>query len=306
MLDPSSLHARDPSFFLHSLLLPDPGASGHLGGVTGVYASPAPLPNGNLIVSFGATTDAASFGGDYDVWLIDPSLGTRTQLFGAAGQADVDAVAIYGRPPRGIYKSVAGQPNAYGMDESVTTADVTIHDVPMLASLFVQNTPTGRELETLPSMEVWEMLPPPPGADSFASAAAAPFVTSDAFGQLIVRKRLLGSLPLNSDGSVHYKLPGGLPIALHLPDTDLSKQRNLPRWVNEQFMLTPGESVHEAFPRAFFNGFCGNCHGSVSGSQLDVGQRPDLMSNASATIAFGQTPIDLNLAPAQRGPILGP
>jgi len=306
VLDPSSMHARDPSFFLHSLTQPDPGATGHLGSVTGVYASPSPLPDGNMIASWGATSDAASFGGDYDVWMIDPSLGTRTFLFGAQGQAEVDAVAIYARPPRGIYASAAGQPNAYGMDATKTTADATFHDMQVVASILLQNTPTGREIEDLPSMEIWELLPPPAGADSFSAAAAAPFVTSDAFGQVIVRKRLLGTVPINSDGSAHYVIPGGMPFAIHLPDTDLSKQRNLPRWVNENFMFSPGESVHEAFPRAFFNSFCGNCHGSVSGSQLDVAQRPDLMSNASSTQAFGQAPIDLNLAPSQRGPILGP
>jgi hypothetical protein len=306
VLDPSSMHARDPAFFLHSLLMPDPGATGHLGSVTGVYRSPSPLPNGELLVSWGAASDAASFGGDFDVWVVNPSLGTRTLLFGTAGQAEVDAVAIYGKPPRKIYASAAGQPNAYGMDESVKTADVTIHDMPMLASIFLQNTPTGREVEDLPSMEIWEMLPPPPGADSFSSAAAAPFVTSDSYGQLIVRKRLLGTVPFNSDGSIHYVIPGGMPFGIHLPDTDLSTQRGLPRWVNEQFMLTPGEKLHEEFPRAFFNGFCGNCHGSVTGSQLDVAQRPDLMSNASSTEAFGQTPLDLNKPPSQRGPIVGP
>src|SRR5262249_49946561 len=49
-------------FYLHSLRMPDGAATGHVGaGNTGAYRSPAPLPNGNLLVSYAANAmDLAS------------------------------------------------------------------------------------------------------------------------------------------------------------------------------------------------------------------------------------------------------
>ncbi len=305
VIDPSSSSSPEPGFFLHSLRFPDSSATGRLAGATtGVYTSPSALPGTGILVSFGAATSSAAFDGDYDLYVLDPDSGKKTKLLGTPGAAEIEAVAIYAREVHPLYRSAPSEPNAYGMDPSVPYADVLLHDARLIASLAFQNTPTGRLVEPLPSFEIWEELPPTPDVTSFAQGAA--FVASDAFGQVYVRRRLIGTVPINDDGSAHYRIPGGLPILLKLPDTAQSTAAKLPRWQHEAFMLTPGESVHEDMRTEFFDGFCGQCHGAISGRQVDVAMRPDVLSGASLTSAYGSTPTDLFLAPSQRGPVMGP
>lgn len=304
VIDPSSTSSPEPSFFLHSLGFPDTSATGRLqGATTGLYSSPAALPDGRALVSFGAASDSASFGGDYDLYVLDPTTGARTLLLGQPGLAEVDAVAVFARPPRGVYRSGPGEANAYALDESQPWADVTMHDAEILASLAFQNTPTGRVREQLPGFEVWEELPPPQDMMSFA--AGDPSV-ADAFGQVYVRRRQLGTVPILADGSAHWRAPGGVPLLLHLLDSPESQALGLPRWQREEFMLTPGESEHEAMRADLFDGFCGQCHGSTSGRPVDVAMRPDVLVGASQTVAAATPATDLFVAPAQRGPVTGP
>ena len=68
---------------------------------------------------------------------------------------------------------------------------------------------------------------------------------SDPFGKVYVRRRLLGSVPIETDGSAKFTIPGGVPIVLRLPDTKLSKEKNLPRVQREQFVFYPGEYSHQ-------------------------------------------------------------
>ncbi len=305
VLDPSSASAVDPGFFLRSLRFPDPSATGRLAGATtGLYASPSPLPGNAVLVSFGAATSSAAFDGDYDLYVFDPDSGQKTKLLGSPGFAETEAVAVYARSVHPLYRSQASEPNAYNIDESVPYADVLLHDARLIASLVFQNTPTGRLVEPLRSFEIWEELPPTPEVTTFQQGGA--FVANDAFGSVYVRRRLLGTVPIHDDGSAHYRVPGGLPILLKLPDTPQSVAAKLPRWQREAFMFTPGESVHEDMRTEFFDGFCGQCHGSISGRQVDVAMRPDVLSSASLTSAYGASPANLVLAPAQRGPVSGP
>ena len=296
----------NPSFFLHSLRIIDPAATGRaVQATTGFYTSPAPLPDGRVLVSFGAATDATTFTGDYDLFVMDVASGLRTPLLGAAGKADIEAVAIYGRPVRKAYKSAPTEPNAYGMDESRTTADVIVHDMSTISAILMQNTPAGRQLDPdLHSFRIYEELPPPLEVTSYDQGGAN--VVTDAFGKVYVRRRLLGEVPIGSDGSARYLLPGGLPLQLRLADTPMSAAKKLPRFLNEHIMFSPGESVHEAFRHEFFDSFCGQCHGAVSGKPVDVAMRPDIFAGASRTEALTKVPTNLDFPPPQRGEPSGP
>ena len=291
VLDPNSLSCPEPAFFLHSLRFPDASASG-------LYVSPASLPDRRILVSYG---DAS---GDFDVYVLDPDTGAKTKLVGAAGVADVEAVAVFGRAVHPLYRSLPSEPNAYGIDDTLPYADVILHDARVITSLAFQNTPTGRVREDLSSFDVYEELPPTPDVTSFAQGGA--FVASDEFGQVYVRRRLLGTVPVSADGAAHYRVPGGVPIVMKLADTPQSTASKLPRWQREAFMLTPGESVHEGMAVPFFDGFCGQCHGSISGRPLDVAMRPDVLSGASLTSALGSSATDLFIPPSQRGAPIGP
>ncbi len=131
-------------------------------------------------------------------------------------------------------------------------------------------------------------------------------VVKDAFGQVYISRRLLGRVPVAADGSAHFQVPGGVPFSIQLPDTDLSSKNKWPRLQREGMQFAPGEYSHQSFPRGFFNSVCGNCHGSISGRQLDVAVEPDILSQASQVQARSQAPANLNIPPGQRGQPVGP
>ena len=135
----------EDDFFLHSLTV---------AANDGSYTSPATLPDGLMLVSFG-TGDPSTFGGDYDVYVMDPVSGTKTKLARQRGyRGDRGGRRLPARPeghlrrPRrtsrtGTRTSSRGEPNA----------DITVLDMTVLASLLFQNTPTGRVVEPdLPSI----------------------------------------------------------------------------------------------------------------------------------------------------------
>ncbi|MEA2751795.1 MAG: hypothetical protein QOI41_5938, partial [Myxococcales bacterium] len=150
----------------------------------------------------------------------------------------------------------------------------------------------------------YEDMPPPLDVDSFDKGGAN--VATDAFGRVYVRRRILGQVPLEKDGSAKFNLPGGLPIVLKLPDTDMSRDRKLPRFQREAMVFAPGEYVHQSFRTEFFDALCGQCHGALSGRAVDVALKPDFVTQASATLSRNKPPFILNKAPGDRGAIEGP
>ena len=307
VVDPAAPQSLDPSFFLHSLRSPDPTSSALPGQpTTGLYTSPSTLPDALLLVSFGAASDPAAFGGDYDVYVMNPTTGAKTKLLGAADVADVDAVGVYARLLRPVFRSTLDEPNAHTLiDETKPDADVTVLDMRVLSSLLFQNTPTGRLVDPeMSTFSIYEDMPPPLDVDTFDKGGTN--VVNDAFGRVYVRRRSLGPVALETDGSTRFAVPGGLPIVLKLPDTKLSRERNLPRFQREAMVFSPGESSHQSFRAEFFDSLCGQCHGSLSGRAVDVALKPDFVTQASATLSRGKAPFTLNKKPSDRGAIEGP
>jgi hypothetical protein len=304
VVDPSVINgsakaAPESDFFKHSLtVLPADGS----------YTSPSPLPDGKMLVSYGMGAPA-NFGGDYDLYVLDPNSGAKTKLLGAAGTAEVEAVAVYPRTDKGVFTSTPDEPNGHtsmatNLDPTRSApADVTVLDMTLLASLLFQNTPTGRLIEPdLPSFQIYEDLPP----DVTSFAAGGPYIATDAYGKVYVRRRLLGSVPLLPDGSAHFRIPGGLPIVLRLADDSESRQFKLPRWQREEMTFLPGETAHQALSVGFFDNVCAGCHGAVSGRPLDAALKPDFLTQASAVDAVGLPPNDYSGPPSKRGPPVGP
>lgn len=291
VLDPNNLNAPDPNFFLRSLRLPDPG---------GDYISPAPLPDAQILVSF------ATGGGDYDVYVMDSGTGQKTKLFGDANGAEVDAVAVYAKLVRPIFRSTLDEPNGHTrIDSSKAEAEIHVLDLPVLASLLFQNTPTGRLVDPdITSVDVYEDMPPPPEVASFDQGGAN--VASDSFGRVYVRRRLLGTAPVRKDGSTKITVPGGVPIVLKLPDTPTSQEKKLPRWQRESMTFSPGEYVHQSFKRGFFDGLCAQCHGSISGKPLDAALNVDFVTQASQTESRGEQSFNFTRPPNERPAPEGP
>jgi hypothetical protein len=299
VINATSAAAPESDFFKHSLtVLPADGS----------YTSPSPLPDGKMLVSFG-TGAPASFGGDYDLYVLDPISGAKTKLLGGAGTAEVEAVAVYPRTDKGVFASAPDEPNGHtsvpaSLDPTRgAAADVTVLDMTVLASLLFQNTPTGRLVEPdLPSFEIYEDLPP--DVTSFAAGGAN--VATDAYGKVYVRRRLLGSVPVQADGSAHFRIPGGLPIVLRLAEDSESQRLKLPRWQREEMTFLPGEAAHQGFQVGFFDNLCAGCHGAVSGRPLEAALRPDFLTQASAVSAAGFPASDYSGPPSTRGMPVGP
>ena len=132
------------------------------------------------------------------------------------------------------------------------------------------------------------------------------FVAQDAFGSVYVRRRFLGTAPVEADGSTKLRVPGGVPIVLELPDTALSRERGLPRFQREAMSFSPGEYAHQSFRADLFGGLCGQCHGSISGRPVDAALQPDSVTQASDTVSRFKAPVDMNKPPQARGAISGP
>jgi hypothetical protein len=146
---------------------------------------------------------------------------------------------------------------------------------------------------------IYEARPPPP---TQTSVDAEPrFAVQDEHGKVYVRRRLLGKVPLAADGSARFQVPGGVPIVLAVPETKESAEKKLPRTQREAITFAPGEYAHQSFRPGFFDGFCGGCHGALSGKAIDIGVRPDVLTQASSVAARGAAPVNLNLAPGARG-----
>jgi hypothetical protein len=295
VLQPDAGSSPNPNFFLHSLTTPL---------TDGSYSSPSALPDGNVLVSFG-TGDPASFGGDYDVYVLDPITAKKTKLLGSAGTAEVEAVAIYEKVAKGIFTSTFDEPNAHSsIDPTQTRADVTVMSVPVLASLLFQNTPTGRLVEPdLKSFDVYEDLPP----DVTAFPACGGNTVCDSLGptgMVYVRRRLAGTVPVQRDDSARFVVPGGMPFVLKLGDDAESHTKGLPRWQREAMTFAPGESIRQGFPQPFFDGICGGCHGSISGRPVDAALRPDFLTQASTVLDIVTNPVT-NLAGPRSSTVIG-
>jgi hypothetical protein len=120
-------------------------------------------------------------------------------------------------------------------------------------------------------------------------------MVDDAFGSVYVRRqRIGGSVPITTeDGSAKVQLPGGVPlsIATHVQlDGEDGPQFHHQR---EAVQFYPGEWVRQGFPRELFSGFCGGCHGSVSGLESEIAVNPDILTQASSVEAFSLPPLDL-------------
>jgi hypothetical protein len=218
---------------------------------------------------------------------------------------------VYPKTDKGIFASAYDEPNGHtSVDPTLlpatgAPADVTVLDMTVLASLLFQNTPTGRVVEPdLKSFDVYEDLPPTPDVTAFGACGTS--TACDDFGKVYVRRRLLGTVPVQPDGSAHFRVPGGLPLVLRLAEDSESQKLNLPRWQREEMTFVPGEVVNQSFRADFFNNLCGGCHGSISGRPLDAALKPDFLTQASQVAAATLGPSDLSAPPSRRGSFIGP
>jgi hypothetical protein len=295
--DPAAIDYPNYSFYQRSLRVLDPNATGKLAGTQGAYRNPAALPDGNVLVSYAANVVALDqFSGNFDIVVVNASTGERTPLVTGADD-ELWPQAIYPRYSFGIFKSRLDEVNgASSVNGDPAFSDVTFLDTNLLSSLLFQNTRSGRHVPPGPQalQGVWESLPPV-GITSFAQADPS-FVTSDDYGQVYVRRRLLGMPDVYEDGSAAMRVRGGVPVVLQVMAALADDAAPTAHFQREEMQFYPGEVVRQGFRRDFFDGMCGGCHGSVSGKENEIAVNPDILTQASDVTAIRKSPSDLTSA----------
>ncbi len=301
-VDPTAIGKPSPDFFQHSLALVDGAATGKLSGTQGAYRNPSPLPDGRLLVSYAPTVTALdAFSGKFEIAVVDPETGGRTTLVSDGSRDCLWPAAVYAKQNSGVFRSRYDEANAATTIGPGTKARVTILDVGVLQSLLFQNTRTGRPIPSGPRLGVWESLPPDQGVVDFASGGS--FVVNDKYGQLYTRRQFLGNVPVQADSSAGMIVPGGVPVMLEASvklATDSGPSAHAQR---EETQFYPGEDARQSFRRDLFGGLCAGCHGSVSGRELDIAVKPDILTTASQVMARDAPPKDLtSTTTAPQGP----
>jgi hypothetical protein len=129
-------------------------------------------------------------------------------------------------------------------------------------------------------------------------------VFSDDYGQVYVRRGLLGSPTIYGDGSASATIRGGMPLVLQARVTLAADSGPTDHFQREEMQFYPGEVVHQGFRKDLFNGLCAGCHGSISGYDTDISQNPDILTQASQVAAHDAVSADLTATPSSTtGPV---
>jgi len=278
---------RTDAGYMPSMEILDPAATGRVGGATnGAYRSPFPLLDGRTMVSYstfsGDLGTASSF--DWDIVMINHRTGARTTLVGGPG-AQVEAVLGLKYPERNFFNNRRQLVFGGAVDPAITGGDqyAVIHfpDAPLIFTLLNANLRRGRPAslyDEATQLAIYVENFAPPG-------------TTSGSGQdgIFESRTLIGRTNLASDGSARIRTLAGVGVILELQDAN----NNPVVTMKEEHQVGPGEFISLGIKRDLFDPVCGGCHGSVSGSELDVFVTADALTGASASASANATPVDL-------------
>jgi hypothetical protein len=160
------------------------------GDATGVFHSPAPLPDGGLLASYRHPAPDSLFG----VYRLDPTSGRRLEkVFAQPGWHSIDAQVLAPRPP------LKGRAN--WLKPGSTTG--------VFYCLNAYQTAAGAGADRTVA---------PPGAIRHVRVIEG------------LPRRILGVAPVESDGSFHVRVPAETPITFQLLDQDYVALRTQRAW----------------------------------------------------------------------------
>ncbi len=278
---------RDDPGYLKSLTIIDPRATGRVGSATsGAYRSPYALPSGRLMASYSSYSGdlAAATSFDWDIVSVDKQTGERTVLVGGP-RAQLEAVLAIKEPIRPFFINRRQLVFGGGVNTVVTGGEdmAVIHmpDAPLIFTLLTANLRRGRPDELYRNA-------------THVAAYVEGFAPSNTTvgggaGGIYENRVYAGRVPLREDGSVRFRAPAKKGVILSLQD----ESGNTLVTMTEEHQLGPGEVISMGIKADLFDAVCGGCHGSVSGSELDVVVSPDALTGASESLASGTEPVDL-------------
>ena len=236
------------------------------------YRTPVSLPDGTIMVSHSTAPGTAGF----NVISFNPRTGGRTTLITGGGASKVDAQLVYKFPARKMYSNrrqlvfggrTEGDPN-FGV--------IHMPDAPMLFTLLTSNLRRGRPVDAF--REATSL--------AFLAEEPCPANCTPNTNGIYQSRRELGSVPLAADGSTKVQLPSRTGVVLQLRNG-----ANVIATMTEEHQLGPGETISMGIPEELFDMVCGGCHGSVSGSELDVQVSPDALTGASRSMSANSSPL---------------
>ena len=266
--------------FLRAVVIVDPGATGKA-GTTGVYRSPFSLPNGEIMASYAANvSNPAADTPKFDLVAVNEHTGARRPLASDGSLSYVEAALGYKRAETMLFSNM---PQLVFGGHKFTDADATaimhLPDAPMLATVLAANLRRGRNVAAMDkavALKVYEEAPPP-------NASPGGLMGTQ---QVYVSRMSLGKAAFESDKSLKVYLPANRPLILEFVDGNDSPVLTM----TEEHQVSVGEYITPGPPRALFNPICGGCHGSISGSELDVVVSPDALTGASVSLSRNPTP----------------
>jgi hydrazine synthase alpha subunit-like protein len=158
----------------------------------GLFHSPAPLPDGTIVVSRRSAQQDDTHG----VYQLDPTTGEYKLLFDDPQYHDIQAQAVYARPEPDGRSSVVSEKDPYG---KLYCLNVYMNDLKP-TWLSRGNVKRLRVIEGLPTMKKKNS----PNADV----------------PRLAPRRILGDIPIQEDGSFNVEIPASIPIELQILDAE--------------------------------------------------------------------------------------
>ena len=153
----------------------------------GLYASPAPLPDGRIMVS----RRPADGSGNHDIYLLDPDNKTISPLVSDQRYHLLQSAAVAGRPVPDGRSSVVNENIPHGQ---LYCLDVSISDSEEFSNLIMRDARRVRLIEGIPGRD---------GAKDEAE---------------YLNKRILGETDIKPDGSFFVEVPANTPIKVQIID----------------------------------------------------------------------------------------
>ena len=278
-IGPFEMNRFDPGYLPSVRLLGPPSASGHSTATTG-FRSPFYMPDGQIMVSYATNLNALT----WDVQLVDPRTNGQVSLgINGNGNGTADAVLAYKYPPRTLYLN-RRQLVFGGLADAGDASNATLYmpDAPMVFTLLTGNLRRGRPVEAFRKAKylvVYSEAPCPAGPCSRTTNG------------IFQSRTMIGKAQLQDDGSVKVKLPSRQGLVFELQDDGGTVLVTM----KEEHQLGPGEQISMGVRETIvnnagktvqlFDAVCGGCHGSVSGSELDIAVTADALTGASSSMS---------------------
>ncbi|HEY1811297.1 MAG TPA: hypothetical protein VGG74_03015 [Kofleriaceae bacterium] len=294
---PFEADRTQPGFLQSVTIIGSPTATGYasatndrnVAAAVDGYRAPFAMPDGQIMASYASSVQTLA----WDLVVVNPTTNVQTSLnIPSTNGAVCDAVLAYKWPARATFAN--RRQLVFGGSVASDTSHATLYmpDAPMVFTVLTGNLRRGRPVDALrkaSQLVVYSEGVCPPGTGTCAR-------TTDGIYQ---SRSVLGKAPLQSDGSVKVTLPAQTGIVLELQDSG----GNSVSLMREEHQLGPGESIAMGVAEtvtatdgsqvAMFNAVCGGCHGSVSGSELDIAVSADALTGASSSAAQQMTPVSV-------------